>query len=90
MLQNITLSSGIIADNKTSKSITLSFLQSIHGGLLVGWRATNVDIYPDKTDLYELIISNHNALKIAKLCQDVVDSNDNMVAMRQFYFAQSW
>lgn len=81
----ITLSSGIIAKDETSESITISIVHTFKEGrdLLEGWRAFTRTKFPDRPELFNLL-PNPNALTLAKLAKDGVVSTDNCNAARKF------
>lgn len=83
--REITLSSGTIAKDETTVSITTSIDQTFKEdrALLHGWRENTEYLFPSHPDLLD-ILPNPSKLTLAKLADDTVVSTDNCKIARKF------
>ncbi len=82
----VTLSSGIIARDKTSQSLVNAIRKSFSKGqnLLLGWRNKTADMFPNKPNLLDMIPQS-TELTLAKLGKGGCVSTDNCNAARKFH-----
>ncbi len=81
----ITLSSGILPENETSKSVTASITRTFEEGrsLLKKWRDITSQLYPGREDLLQLIPAADD-LSLAKLSKGGLINTDGANAARGY------